>query len=294
MQRDEIVRLKREASRDHVTGLYTRQFMDGRLATVHAGAEASRGGYAVILVDVVGTKTINERLGHVAGDRAIKEMAAQLLKVSRPSDVCARYEGDRLICLIDSGNVDFESLTAICQTRSSGLSFQLRFERASFTLGATLGAAIYPVHGPDVADVLKKAEEALASAKASASMFRVGEVEAGAATVPHARAELSSPEKSTRTGPEPEGRSVEGATPEEQRRRVPRQRALMRGQIVTNGLSSTMECTIRNLSSTGAGLRLEGLSSPPDQFELLVIRTGERRRAKVRWQNGSDIGVEFY
>ncbi len=67
----------------------------------------------------------------------------------------------------------------------------------------------------------------------------------------------------------------------------------MRGLIVTNGLNSTTECTIRNLSPTGALLRVEGLSSPPDQFELLLIRTGERRRAEVRWQNGSDIGVRF-
>lgn len=286
VQRDEIIRLKRETSRDHMTGLYTREFMDARLASVHADVKACGGTYAVILVDLIGTKTINERLGHVAGDRAIKEMAAQLLKVSRSADVCGRYEGDRLICLIDSGNLDVDALTAICRNRSSALSFHLRFDRTDLKLEATLGAAIYPVHGAGVAELLKAAEAALSAAKASKSPFHVAEVAPGAppSTVsPQAAPTVAGPER----------RSSDAAAREDERRRAPRQRVLMRGLIVTNGLSSTTECTIRNLSATGARLRIEGLSSAPDQFELLFLRTGERRRAEVRWQNGSDIGVSF-
>jgi two-component system cell cycle response regulator len=291
IQRDEIVRLKRETSRDHMTGLYTREFMDARLEAVHASAQACRGAYAVILVDMVGTRTVNERLGHVAGDRAIKEMAAQLLKSSRSSDVCARYEGDRLICLLDSGNLDCDALTAICQSLSTALTFQLRFDRTNITLGSALGAAIYPVHGVNVAQVLRTAEEALAAAKALKSSFRVAEVEGAPRT---ASSTLAAP--LSRPGPteaRPEERGGDESAGEENRRRAPRHRVLMRGLIVTSSLLSTTECTIRNLSSTGAGLRMNGLSSPPDEFELDFLRTGERRRARVVWQNGPDIGVEF-
>ncbi len=292
-QRDEIVRLKRETSRDHMTGLYTREFMDARLEAVHADAEACGGAYAVILVDMVGTQTINERLGRVAGDRAIKEMAARLLKAARGADVCARYEGDRLICLMDSGSLDFDGLTAMCQVLSSGLSFQLRFDRTSLTMGATLGASLYPGHGTHVAQVLNMAEAALASAKASKSPFRVAEVEAADGPGPYTLADPTSPVMPTENVPAPERRSDEGSARDQERRRAPRHRVLMRGLIVTSDLLSTTECTIRNLSSTGARLRLDGLSSPPDQFELLFTRTGERRRAQVRWQNGADLGVEF-
>jgi hypothetical protein len=142
--------------------------------------------------------------------------------------------------------------------------------------------------------VLKTAEKALSAAKTSKSPFHVAEVEAVAETGGFAIAVPASAEGLSETGPRLEDTRSEGSAREEERRRAPRHRVLMRGMIVTSDLLSSMECTIRNLSSTGAGLRLDGLSPAPEQFELLFLRTGQRRRARVRWQNGADVGVEFY
>jgi len=76
-------------------------------------------------------------------------------------------------------------------------------------------------------------------------------------------------------------------------RRERRQRTLLPGQIVFNEGVSTIDCVIRNLSESGAQLRLPSSIGVPDHFDLLIPRDGRRLSATLAWRDGRSIGVSF-
>jgi two-component system cell cycle response regulator len=70
-------------------------------------------------------------------------------------------------------------------------------------------------------------------------------------------------------------------------------RMLRRGRIILSDVQSTIECSIRNLSEGGAGLRLLGPAVIPEFFRLRIFDTGEVRNVRKCWQVKHDLGVEF-
>jgi hypothetical protein len=81
---------------------------------------------------------------------------------------------------------------------------------------------------------------------------------------------------------------------DERRQGARRRRVLKAGIIAFNGRHSTLPCTVRNISATGAHLRMHGSSaSAPDTFELIVELDGLEASCTVMWRRGEDIGVRF-
>ncbi|MCM2293191.1 PilZ domain-containing protein [Allorhizobium sp. BGMRC 0089] len=77
-----------------------------------------------------------------------------------------------------------------------------------------------------------------------------------------------------------------------EKRSSARVRTLKGGRILLNNGYSTFDCVIRNLSETGAKLKLDMTAPLPDAFELL-IHEGQRYRCEVRWRKGAEVGVKF-
>jgi hypothetical protein len=75
-------------------------------------------------------------------------------------------------------------------------------------------------------------------------------------------------------------------------RRVPRQRVLKGGRIVFNNGRSTIDCTVRNLSSGGAKLSVASVFGVPQTF-YLVVGTENSRACQVVWHGTNELGVEF-
>ena len=73
----------------------------------------------------------------------------------------------------------------------------------------------------------------------------------------------------------------------------PRQRVLKSGRIVFAGGSFSIDCTIRNVSDTGARLQVPTTVAIPDKFTLVDVQTGKRRGVKVVWRKEDLIGVHF-
>jgi hypothetical protein len=72
-----------------------------------------------------------------------------------------------------------------------------------------------------------------------------------------------------------------------------RQRSLLGARIVFNKRSSTLDCTIRDISETGARLSFgHGIDVPPT-FDLHIPKTGRLVRAELVWQRGPLCGVRF-
>lgn len=78
----------------------------------------------------------------------------------------------------------------------------------------------------------------------------------------------------------------------EERRASARRRVLKGAHIVFNGGRSTITCTVRNLSTTGALLRVESVVGVPPDF-VLSLDGGTQYRCKVVRRSGGEIGVEF-
>ena len=67
---------------------------------------------------------------------------------------------------------------------------------------------------------------------------------------------------------------------------APRRRMLKSGKIAYNDRHVTIECTVRDMSATGARLRVEGSVTAPDTFELLIPLDGLEANCQVVWRSG--------
>ena len=76
-----------------------------------------------------------------------------------------------------------------------------------------------------------------------------------------------------------------------EKRRSPRHRVLKSAFIVTSEKAPKLECTVRNISGTGAAVQVSTTFGLPQTFELIV--DGVRRRCRVVWRKDNKIGVTF-
>jgi diguanylate cyclase len=165
-------RLRHQATRDHLTGLYNRawaiDYLEGMIAGQHG-----RGQFALLYIDLDGFKLINDDLGHDAGDELLRLAAGRLERGVRVDDAAVRLGGDEfvVICPPQISNRDAEGLAA----RIVGLlseRFQIDAHEVTVTasvgvLTASTGTAVQP------ADLLRDADIALYRAKEVRSTWRV-------------------------------------------------------------------------------------------------------------------------
>ncbi len=72
-----------------------------------------------------------------------------------------------------------------------------------------------------------------------------------------------------------------------------RSRTLKRGQVRIDGGKSLIDCTIRDLTETGAKLRFEDVFPLPLQFDLFIVDANAVWPAHIAWQKGAEAGVKF-
>lgn len=79
----------------------------------------------------------------------------------------------------------------------------------------------------------------------------------------------------------------------QERRSSTRVRSFLGGKIVFNNPNSTIDCLVRNVSSTGARVLLSDTVTIPDEFDLHIARKGQSYRARLAWRKVDEFGVEF-
>jgi len=78
-----------------------------------------------------------------------------------------------------------------------------------------------------------------------------------------------------------------------ERRSTPRSRVFFGGEILIDSELLPVECHVKNVSDGGARLFVQSGDLLPDQFDLIIRKTNERRRAVVTWNNGRQLGVAY-
>lgn len=103
-----IRRLDNLSSRDQLTGLHNRRVMLEQLAAEHTRFLQEGGQpYALVMMDLDHFKQVNDRLGHLAGDKALRTIARRLRGAMRDADTLARFGGDDFLLLLP--NTDLAS-----------------------------------------------------------------------------------------------------------------------------------------------------------------------------------------
>jgi hypothetical protein len=80
---------------------------------------------------------------------------------------------------------------------------------------------------------------------------------------------------------------------QDERRRLPRRRTRLSAAVVHGPEDTTVACTVRDKSVTGARLLIQEGLSVPDAFHLLELTTGELHKAQVVWRDRTFVGVTF-
>ncbi|MGE0565358.1 MAG: PilZ domain-containing protein [Pseudolabrys sp.] len=76
-------------------------------------------------------------------------------------------------------------------------------------------------------------------------------------------------------------------------RRAPRARTLLRGVVYYDSRSVSVDCTVRDLSESGARITLDAMATVPDQVEISIPQKQRIFPATVRWRDGFELGVSF-
>lgn len=158
-----LERLRWQAYHDQLTGLGNRTLLGERLgAALEEAADPERGMVAVFLFDLDRFKEVNDRAGHAAGDRVLRDLAERLRGMLRTGDTCCRI-----------GRVEFAVFTRIARRgdshRVAGKIMQAASLPARLTgagaVTASVGVALCPDHGRDVESLLDAADGAMDRAK---------------------------------------------------------------------------------------------------------------------------------
>ena len=149
-------RIRALADHDELTGLYNvRAF--SKLAERHADlARNTTATYALLMIDINGLKSINDNFGHEAGNKAVVLVADALLRLTRASDILARYGGDEFAVLL--ANADFEVAQEVAQ-RVRNVTFATTLETDSriVRVQVAVGVGCMPEDGTTFPDVMAAA-----------------------------------------------------------------------------------------------------------------------------------------
>ncbi|HEX9464997.1 MAG TPA: diguanylate cyclase [Alphaproteobacteria bacterium] len=178
--------LAKQARTDGLTGLLNRRSFTMRLEEGVADCQRTGQSGTLVYVDLDNFKAVNDRLGHPAGDAALKALAACLRRVARASDLVARLGGDEFALWLATADKE----AAVGRAKAI---LALKDEIAAYSagpdkpLGLSVGLAVYQPAGPEtIAELLARADGAMYEVKrrgkgAYAVALTAAETRAGAA-----------------------------------------------------------------------------------------------------------------
>jgi diguanylate cyclase (GGDEF)-like protein/PAS domain S-box-containing protein len=157
-------RLRQGALYDEVTGLPNRKHFLERLHFAITDARAPAAlRYAVVFLDLDGFKLVNDSLGHLAGDRFLKEVGRRLRNALRPADLASRFGGDEFALLLH--NIGFGAIRPIVERMQASLAAPIEVDGHRVTVTASVGVATSEGAYTNAEDVLRDADIAMYHAK---------------------------------------------------------------------------------------------------------------------------------
>lgn len=156
--------MRHVAMHDELTGLANRRYFEQVFVRTRSLAEREGSRFGVMSIDLNDFKPVNDRHGHAVGDVLLQTVASRLQKAIRASDFCARVGGDEFALIIDKVNADTD-LDGMAAKLRAVLGKPFLPQGIAVATGASVGWALFPSDGNDMAPLLAVADKRMYAEK---------------------------------------------------------------------------------------------------------------------------------
>lgn len=166
---DQLEQRKREVEKlalhDALTELPNRLLFRELCLSAVATARRSHHKLALLFIDLDRFKTVNDTLGHSAGDEVLITVARRLRCAARAADVVCRHSGDEFLVLLqDAAHLDH--VAAMAERLLKAIDTAIRVGERDVHISASIGIALYPDDSADHDELVRHADTAMYAAKA--------------------------------------------------------------------------------------------------------------------------------
>ena len=160
--------LAHDATHDHLTGLANRASLMLELERATARAKRSGHGFGLLFIDLDRFKSVNDTLGHRAGDVVLCGVAERLVSATRQTDLVARNGGDEFVVLAEAAD-DLAMLVTLAERIRSALAEPVELDGDRVAVTASIGLAWHEPGETERRDPLRDADIAMYQAKSTGS-----------------------------------------------------------------------------------------------------------------------------
>ena len=153
------------ANHDELTGLANRSLLVDRLKQAMAQSDRQHNQVALLFIDLDKFKSVNDRLGHAAGDKLLQQVAERLAACIRYGDTACRYGGDEFVIMLPEINGQ-ENAAAVTEKIRARLAAPYVLNDNVVAITASIGVAVYRAGEQNYSDLIKQADIAMYIAKA--------------------------------------------------------------------------------------------------------------------------------
>jgi len=162
--------LEHQSMHDELTGMPNRRLFIDRLDQRIRLSDRTGEPFALMMLDLDMFKSINDTLGHAAGDMVLKVIGERLLALARRSDTYARLGGDEFSIIL-TGSID--GAVVVAQKIADAVAEPIKLDNRMIKVDASIGIATYPQHGREAKMLMAHADQAMYESKQSARRFSV-------------------------------------------------------------------------------------------------------------------------
>lgn len=152
------------AHHDTLTGLPNRVLLMDRLEFILASARRREAKVGILFLDLDNFKTVNDSLGHAAGDALLRLTASRIESSIRSVDVVSRLSGDEFLVVLPDLE-DEQSPVAVAEKLLAAVSEPVALEGQSLSVSPSIGIAVYPRDGTSADTLIRNADAAMYLAK---------------------------------------------------------------------------------------------------------------------------------
>jgi diguanylate cyclase (GGDEF)-like protein/PAS domain S-box-containing protein len=164
-RKDYEERIAYQATHDMLTGLPNRVLLSERIELAILRTAQTGDCFAVAHIDLDHFKSINDTMGHAAGDLLIKKVAERLQQTLRDADTVARIAGDEFVLVLTHLQRDHTVLIEIMERIIAVIRQPFVLGEREFSISSSVGISFHPTDGMDAATLLRHADIAMYQAK---------------------------------------------------------------------------------------------------------------------------------
>lgn len=247
--------LRMLATTDSMTGALMRRAFNEQMSRAVALALRHHHDLSCIVWDIDHFKSINDRFGHASGDNVLTNTVKACLSHLRDTDYIGRMGGEEFAALLPNTN-RAGALEVAEKLRAAIEQLMFIFGEQEISVTASFGVVTLNSSNRDFKSMLEHADQALYEAKSA-------------------------------------GRNQCTVWKAPDTKVVPRRRVLKAGQILFNGRTSVLDCTVRGLSDDGARLDVSTSSTVPKRFKLAIKADDFEKQCEIISQSEKHLEVAF-